>query len=190
MRSHEYKHESFMPSLAAIRGAMNLILLPVLLWAATGWSGNPTAEDSLKWQQILKMYADYKASLFPDLPDVSVSRFLQWKDKDSLVLVDVRSTREQKVSMIPGAITREAFEKDADRFKKFHIVVYCTIGYRSGIYAQKLRRQGFQAYNLIAGVLGWAHAGQKFSSVTGDSLTVHVYGKEWNLLPAGYRAVW
>lgn len=82
-------------------------------------------------------------------------------------LVDVRSKPEQQVSMIPNAITLDQFEANlnANRNDKkpspseAHVVVtYCTIGYRSGLEAQRLRDQ----YNLnvrnLDGIVGYTHA--------------------------------
>ena len=84
-------------------------------------------------------------------------------------LVDVRSKPEQQVSMIPNAITLDQFEANlnANRNdkhaspseKEVHVVVtYCTIGYRSGLEAQRLRDQ----YNLnvrnLDGIVGYTHA--------------------------------
>ena len=60
--------------------------------------------------------------------------------------------------MLPHAITTAEF---AARFrhgipKEKRLVVYCTIGYRSGKYAQELAKQGIKAENLEGGVLAWS----------------------------------
>jgi hypothetical protein len=71
------------------------------------------------------------------------------------------------------------------------IVVYCTIGVRSGRYTKKLIRKGFDAHNLAGGVLAWAHSGGEFVDLKGNRTdTVHVYGEEWDLLPPGYMSTW
>jgi len=164
------------------------ILLFLFLLYGLGYTRD--LSDQEKQKKIQEMYAEYKAKDFPYVPDITVEAFQKLKKTNKVILVDVRSEKEQKVSMIPSAITAKEFEKDAERYKDYIIVVYCTIGYRSGKYVKKLRKKGFNAFNLIGGVLSWAHAGQKFSSPVGDSLKVHVYGKKWNLVPEGYKAVW
>ena len=62
---------------------------------------------------------------------------------------------EQAVSMIPGAVTSEVFLADTDRFRGQRIIAYCTISYRSGKLAAKLKRKGITMVNLKGGLLGW-----------------------------------
>lgn len=147
-------------------------------------------DNHARQQQMLEMYQRYKSKTFPSIPDVSVEEYLALKKQEKIILLDVREFREQQVSIIPGAITKEEFEKDSVRYKNDMIVLYCTIGYRSGIYTRKLLKRNFQAVNLIGGVLAWAHAGQLFAGLDGETKKVHIYGKKWNLLPQGYEAVW
>ena len=58
-----------------------------------------------------------------------------------VVVVDVREAAETAVSMIPGAVTKEQFEAEAERYAQHTVVAYCTIGYRSGKYCQELGKQ-------------------------------------------------
>jgi len=116
----------------------------------------------------------------------------------NIILIDVRESAEMEVSKIPGAINVEQFGKrfkNTSSLKGKTIITYCTVGYRSGLYAKDLLSLGLKVYNLRGGVLGWAHISGPFTpglSLTPDCLTqkVHVYSPEWNLLPAGYSAVW
>lgn len=152
--------------------------------------GNLSAGDRDTKKKMLKMYRQYQEEAFPNAPEISVDSLLKLISRDSVVLVDVREPKERAVSRIPHAIDREAFERDVRAYRNRKIIVYCTIGYRSGLYTQQLQAMHLDAYNLIGGVLSWAHAGKKFSSPDGDSLRVHVYGKKWNLLPDGYLGIW
>lgn len=142
--------------------------------------------------RIDEMYKKYKVEKFPGTPDVSVDEAIKEKAGDeNVVLLDVRSKEEQAVSVIPGAITQAAFEADEDKFKGKKVIVYCTVGYRSGLYTAKLREKSFDAYNLKGGVLGWAAGEHGFVEQGGKATKkVHVYGKQWNLLPKGYEGVW
>lgn len=143
-----------------------------------------------KDEQIARMYDEYRAD-FPDVPEMTVAEYLAKEDAEDVVLVDVREPEEQAVSMIPGALTKEEFEFRKQEYKDDTVITYCTIGYRSGVYAQELREAGFNALNLKGSVLSWAHAGQPFQTPAGeDTNRVHVYGKAWNLLPPGYEPVW
>ena len=147
-------------------------------------------KDLAKRERMLQMYERYKSEAFSDAPDISVEELLRLLKKEKTVLADVRSKKERKVSIIPGALTEKEFKKKLNQYKDEKIIVYCTIGYRSGIFTRKMKKRNLDAYNLIGGILAWAHAGQTFSSPNNDSLSAHVYGEDWNLLPEMYRAVW
>jgi rhodanese-related sulfurtransferase len=105
--------------------------------------------------------------------------------------VDVRESSEQQVSMLPGAIPVEEFERTLEKYRDRIIVTYCTVGYRSGVYARKLREQGLDAFNLRGSILLWLHSGRQVVDGDGRSTRrVHVYGSEWDLDPEGYESVW
>ena len=92
--------------------------------------------------------------------------------------------------MIPGAITKILHDQNPEAYRDRQMVTYCTIGYRSGLYAQQLRKDGFDAINLRGSILSWAHAGQSLENTAGETRRVHVYGRKWDLLPEGYEAEW
>ena len=157
--------------------------------------------DARKLARINQMYAEYKKD-FPNVPEVTVQEVLAARQAaEPIILIDEREPREQAVSMIPGAIRKEEFERDldhnalavelrGDQHRGRKIVTYCTIGYRSGVYARQLRERGLDAYNLKGSILAWAHAGQEFVDADGPTHRAHVYGEKWNLLPEGYEGVW
>jgi rhodanese-related sulfurtransferase len=140
-------------------------------------------------RQIDELYQSYRGE-FPDVREVSWNELLAWKAQKDIVIVDVRSTTERAVSMIPDAISIDEFDADRESFRNQIIVAYCTIGYRSGLFAKSLTSAGFHIYNLKGGVLAWASGGQLFSNQQGPTREVHVFGKKWNLLPKTYKAVW
>jgi rhodanese-related sulfurtransferase len=166
------------------------LFLMVYLLLSYGIAEGQQPEDQIKKQQMQAMYQAYKTKSFPKIPDISAEDLVELKKQEKIILVDVRTPEGWKVSMIPEAITAREFEKNMDRYKENKIIPYCTIGYRSGLYTQKLLKKNVNAFNLIGGVLAWAFAEQKFVGSDGDSLRVHVYDKKWNLLPQGYKAVW
>jgi sodium/bile acid cotransporter 7 len=146
--------------------------------------------DAEKRARIDELYESYK-SRFPDAPEMTVETLRQRLAGDEpLVLVDVRSDKEREVSMIPGAISQEEFEIDPDRFTGREVVTYCTIGYRSGRYTQKLVGRGWDAHNLRGSIVSWTHIGGELERDGRPTRRVHVYGKTWNLVAAGYEAVW
>jgi len=111
------------------------------------------------------------------------------KEKE-IVFIDVRKSKEQQVSMLPGAITDITYLKDPDKFKDDIKIAYCTIAYRSGKFAQKLRKKGITIINLRGGILAWVHAGGKVYDEHGQTNRIHVYGRQWDLVPEGYEAIW
>jgi len=145
--------------------------------------------DSVRAATVEAMYLDYRTE-FAKVPDVTPADLATWLEDSTLVLVDVRKTKEREVSVIPGSVTRKHYESHAEEYNGYRVVLYCTIGYRSGKYAEKLRRDEVDAWNLAAGILGWVHAGEPVESDGEPAWRVHVYGKRWSLLPEAYEAVW
>ncbi len=163
-----------------------LALAIFLVWDCTCIYASQTS-DAEKYAAIQKEYEGYHKKVFPEVSDLSVEKLLERKKEEKIILVDLRSPKEYGVSMIPGAITAEEFEANREWYKDHKIVTYCTIGYRSGLYAKKLRRENVEAFNLAGGLLAWAHAGKTFTCTTGETRKVHVYGENWNLLPETYQ---
>jgi sodium/bile acid cotransporter 7 len=145
--------------------------------------------DEQKLWRIEELYSGYRAS-FPDVPGMTVEELVSAQAAGDVVVVDVREQAEREVSMIPEAVSVRQFEADGQRYAGKQVVVYCTIGYRSGLHARKLNESGQAVANLKGGILAWVHAGQAVTSTNGRTNRVHVYGREWNLLPSGYEAVW
>lgn len=123
-------------------------------------------------------------SEFSNLPEFSSQALLNLSNnqRENYIIVDVRSPVERNVSIIEGSINQARFELNSDAYQKKKIVVYCTIGYRSGHYTKVLRQQGLDAYNLSEGILGWIHAGGSLVNTHGQiTPAVHVYSRPWNL---------
>jgi rhodanese-related sulfurtransferase len=138
----------------------------------------------------LERFAAEVEAAYPNTPTLKVDAFLQLRSRSSFLVVDAREPAERAVSIIPGAITREALEQRAAD-SSTPILVYCTIGMRSAAVTRELREQGREAFNLKGGVLAWAAAGQPFVDEQGQpTQRVHVYGKRWSYLPAEFQAVW
>jgi sodium/bile acid cotransporter 7 len=142
-----------------------------------------------KQQRIDEMYNEYR-KLFPEVKEMTVGELIERNSRENLVLVDVRTEAERAVSIISGAISIENFKANKERWKNQTIVAYCTIGYRSGLFAKEIGATGFDVYNLKGGVLSWAQTGHELSINGQMTREVHVYGKKWDLLPESYSAVW
>ena len=121
---------------------------------------------------------------FPDLPEFSNQslKVLSSEEREDYIVVDVRTAEERNVSIIAGAIDNEYFERNITSYENKKIIVYCTIGYRSGFYAETLRQKGLDAYNLSEGILGWTHVNGLLINSRGQTTDeVHVYSRPWDL---------
>jgi rhodanese-related sulfurtransferase len=147
------------------------------------------ATDSELSAEVGRRYGRMKLLLFRGQPEISVAEWLARPQGRPAVLVDVREPHERRVSMLPGAITKQDFERNSPRYRSWLVVPYCTIGLRSGIYTRELRSRGFEVRNLAGSALAWAHAGLPFEAGGKATRQVHVFNADWNLLPVGYEAV-
>jgi rhodanese-related sulfurtransferase len=158
-------------------------------------------------EELAKMVAKL-ASMFNDVQHVPVSAAGGRSDH---LIVDVRTAEERSVSMIPGAISQEQFERSlmsstsgsgsssgeptfVSVNKDTKILVCCTIGYRSSQHARKLRVQGYDAANLEGGIVAWTQEGLPLMHRSSDgkespTTEVHVFGKQWALQGDGYQPV-
>jgi rhodanese-related sulfurtransferase len=129
---------------------------------------------------------------FDDLPEFSNHVLLDLSNaqRENYIVVDVRSPVERNISIIQGSIDQAYFEQNFDSYQNKKVVVYCTIGYRSGYYAKALRQQGLDAYNLSEGILGWIQAGGSLVNADGQITSkVHVYSRPWDLAVKDHVAV-
>ena len=169
-----------------MKALLALLLLPVV--AACVASGELGEEE--KRTHIAEMYEGYRAE-FPEVEEISVEELLRALDDGAPpIVVDVRTDEERAVSIIPGSISQRAFESRLADLEGRAIVTYCTVGYRSGLYADKLRRQGWEVHNLKGSILAWTHSGRTLERESQPTRRVHVYGSKWNLAAAGFEAVW
>jgi len=108
-------------------------------------------------------------------------------DHMSIILVDVRSKKEQMVSKILGSISAKEFESDPTRYEDRIVVPYCTVGGRSYLYAKRLVDSGVDCQNYRDGILGWCRAGLPLETPDGRSTTkVNTYWRIFGV-PARYE---
>ena len=83
------------------------------------------------------------------------------RDKEDLIILDVRTFRENKEIKIPNSINIPVEEleweiEELEKYKNNEILVYCRAGVRSHIACQILEQEGFtKLYNLMGGVLDY-----------------------------------
>lgn len=160
-----------------------------LLLAFWPFAGNAAETDAERQERIAAMYDGYAVG-FPEVPAITATDLrARLAAGEQLLLVDVRPLDERKVGILPGAVPTEALVDARDRSRT--VVVYCTIGARSGALAKDLRARGFtDVLNLEGSLLAWTHAGGALVDLDGNPTNqVHVYGRKWNLVAEGYEGV-
>jgi rhodanese-related sulfurtransferase len=137
--------------------------------------------------------------IFADVPQLSTKQLAAMlNDPDPArrpIVLDARAAGEFDVSHLAGA-RRVDFDKPvpADllaQAKERPVVVYCSVGYRSSVYARKLREAGVaNACNLRGSIFRWATEGRPMVHGESDpAATVHPYNESWGkLIPAELRA--
>jgi sodium/bile acid cotransporter 7 len=159
-----------------------LILFPQAAFTDAGLT------DAQKKKVVYQMYADYKKE-FPGVKDMSPLEAMELMRTGQVVFVDTRTEAEMKVSMLPNAVTKDAFLKGSSRYKHWTAVAYCTISYRSGFFAEEMSEKGIKVYNLSGGLLAWVLEGGKVYDTNGETKRIHVYDEKWNYPPQGYESV-
>jgi rhodanese-related sulfurtransferase len=150
--------------------------------AAISKIGTSTALES----QVDALYQEIEGKI-DGVPYV-VARDLVAMTAGAPIYVDVRSPAERAVSVIPGAITLDQLGS-VYQAKPREIVVYCTVGYRSGLAVRELRAKHLPARNLRGGILAWLAAGGTLNdSAQKPTHQVHVYAQHWAVVPPIYSA--
>ena len=169
-------------SITALLG-IYLVLLPAVAVGGGGLS------DPEKKKIVYQMYHDGQKD-FPTVKDLSPQQVMSLVKQQRVVLVDTRKPAEMEISMLPGAITKKEYLDEPGRSKDTLVVVYCTISYRSGVFARDMEKKGYTVYNLKGGILAWTlEGGSVYDRHGHETSQIHVFGKKWNYAPQGYQAV-
>lgn len=134
---------------------------------------------------------------FPHAKQVETKTLAKWLQDPSekILLLDIRKPEEYQVSHLPNAIhvlpksdVSEAI-KHIKQHKPTKIVLYCSIGYRSAKYVERLRGAGIQqVYNLEGSIFRWANEGRVLKKGDKDVHKVHPYNPQWGeMLSKSYR---
>lgn len=107
--------------------------------------------------------------------------------EDELLIFDLRQQSEFEVSHLCGARRIDpGCGADAlnDVPKDRPIIVYCSVGYRSGAFGQRLVEAGFtRVSNLEGGIFRWAIEGRPLVDMEGRKVkVVHPYNPTWGRL--------
>ncbi len=109
------------------------------------------------------VYTEY-TRFFSGVPNLAPFAATQLLNDGEAVFVDVREEKEYKAGHIKGArnIPVNQLDKhihEIEKYKETDMVVYCDNGMRASRMNGKLKKQGFQKLNTIAGGLAnWEKA--------------------------------
>ena len=132
------------------------------------------------FEKMLKNLIDFT------VPTVSVKTLKNWQQTKTIYLLDAREKVEYNVSHIKDAqyIGYERFSKKSLKKipKNSIVVLYCSVGYRSGKLVQKLQKMGYKnAYNLHGSIFEWVNQGNPVVDKKGKpTKQVHTYNKDWS----------
>jgi len=168
-------------------GWQPLIGLGAVLLAA---SGCVDREDTTGGSREFEAKAQWAVDGFdaPVMTQAQLRDMLNAADSGGVLLVDTRSADEYRVSHLPNAVLWFDFKDGPPPAVVLEharsgrpIVFYCSIGYRSGMAAERiarLRGSDQNLFNLKGGIFQWANEGH---ALEGGSL-VHGYDEAWGRL--------
>lgn len=158
------------------------MLLAALLWTPAGC--RPAADLSAVREEVRQAY--------PDVPAISTADLAARLNSPSPpLLLDTRTRAEFDLSHLPGAVWadedgRAAADPLAEAPRRRPIVVYCSVGHRSGAVARRLREEGFSdVRNLDGSIFLWSRERRPLVDAAGrPTNSVHPYNRRWGRLLA------
>ncbi|MCA9578466.1 MAG: rhodanese-like domain-containing protein [Polyangiales bacterium] len=156
-----------------------LALLLVAAFAGAGRADERSAADSALSAVRGAVDARYHAVHW-----VRADTLASWLASDAPPqLLDSRARAEFELSHLPGAVFIDPDHPDfrvVDADPARRVVVYCSVGWRSGAIAQQLGERGrHNVYNLEEGIFGWANEGRPLVRGTQRATRVHPYDEVW-----------
>ena len=127
---------------------------------------------------------------FSEIDWITTQQLADWladKDRRQPALLDVRTAAEWNVSHLAGARrvdpTADAETAGEGLAKDAPIVTYCSVGYRSGKMAERLRAAGYSNVRDLEGsIFEWANEHRPLVSNGKRVARVHPYNSIWGRL--------
>ena len=157
-------------------------------------------------EEHCKSTAKFYQSRFSHVPSLTSENLLSDFSCNDVILVDCRTAPERKVSMMEGAVSLKEFESSYRQHDGVpddtKVILYCTIGYRSGMEAKRLLQKysGLQGnIQSLDGIVSFTHALEKDTTSPSwsvvDPITllpttkVHCFGPLWACPHEKYTAI-
>ena len=127
---------------------------------------------------------------FPEIRQLSTEDLAAWLQKDGVqkpLLLDARTEEEYEVSHLRDAKLAPSNLEDLVNQKEINfstpIVVYCSVGYRSGAIARRLQSIGYQnVFNLSGSIFQWVNETRLVYRGEKPVNKVHPYRRFWQYL--------
>ena len=124
---------------------------------------------------------------FPTVAQLSTKELAAWLNdpkRDKPILLDVRTEKEFAVSHLHGATRVEPSAKAENVLAQLPagrpVVTYCSVGYRSSEFAERLRKAGVASvYNLEGSIFQWANEGRAIEADGHPADKVHPYNRKF-----------
>ena len=143
------------------RSGAILALIIAISVIVSGCGAAPAAQAPAAAAQAVDQAAAQPAALtLPVNIDAKITNDI--RNRDDVILLDVREDDEFKAGHIPGAewIPLGQLSSRLDELPKDKtIVAVCRSGNRSGQATELLRQNGFDAHNMQGGMNSWVQAG-------------------------------
>ena len=161
------------------RSKIALFSLVLIVFGATG----AVAADDLAGQRRV-ISVRYPHIQWVDTR--TLSTWLSNPESRRPTLLDSRELDEYRVSHLRGARRVDPDLNDVSTLglsRDALIVVYCSVGWRSGGIADRLRQAGYRrVYNLEGGLFRWANEGRAMRADGRAATVVHPYDATWGLM--------
>lgn len=108
------------------------------------------------------------------------------KNNKKIILLDVRSNEEYRVSHLKNSINLNVDEFNYEKFiKNLHkeslVVVYCAAGFRSSVVSEKLQKEGVLSYSLFGGIIEWSNRNYHlFDNNEKVTKRIHAVNEKWS----------
>ena len=159
------------------------------------WSAMLMAASVLAGSEVLSRateadFTDFKMRIrqrFPTVAQLSTADLAAWLNdpkRDQPILLDVRTEKEFAVSHLRGATRVEPSAKAGKVLAQLPpgrpVVTYCSVGYRSSDFAERLKKAGVAAvYNLEGSIFQWANEGRPIEADGHPADKVHPYNRKF-----------
>ncbi len=156
--------------------AIRVLTLSLFLFCVLGEAHAQHVQEPAYQEKLQHLLSDKTPVI--DVPQLA--------KEHKLVILDARPAVEFDVSHIAGArrVGDTDFElsRVKDLPKDTAIVVYCSVGYRSGKITEKLLKAGFtNVRNLYGGIFEWVNTGNAVVDDSGKPTDrIHTYNKNWS----------